>query len=45
MITLSNLPHTAVQTVLEGSPGYSNYGVDEEGIVPEHEDAGRRITS
>ena len=36
MITLRNSHHTAVQTVLEGSPDYSNYGVDEEGLVPEH---------
>lgn len=44
MITLCNSHHTAVQAVLEGVPDYSNYGVDEEGPVPENEDAGRRIT-
>ena len=44
MITLCNSHHTAVHTALEGSPDYSNYGVDEEGPVPEHEDAGRGIT-
>ena len=44
MITLCNSHHTAVQAVLEGSPDYSNYGVNEEGPVPEHEDAGGRIT-
>ena len=44
MITLCNSHHTAVQDVLEGSPDYSNYGVDEERPVPEHEDADGRIT-
>ena len=38
MVTLQQSNYTAVQDVLGASTDYSNYGIDEEGPVPEAEE-------